>query len=188
MSPQDLCKSIFPDGEMLGLKQLYDNQKPFQNPASPTISEIDNWNIAVINHLRDLVGVSKRLNGDRCLFLTAQLGVERRDTTIWDTKYATDACKHDGKWYPHCGFGWVPDAADQTPYLNGQTPCKAIGAMSEGVFGMAKTSWGYMMAYLIKDTICSEGFTGHGGPLINADSIGIAWQGSGGSVRLDWIP
>jgi hypothetical protein len=60
---------------------------PFADKFAPTVDEIDHWNIKVINHIRDMLGIPNKVTGDPRLYLEVAWADERKFTTIWDTKY-----------------------------------------------------------------------------------------------------
>ena len=106
---------------MRGLEQLYNTLQPFANPVQPTKGEIQNWNIAVINHFRALFGVPP-IAPSRRLYYEATWATARmwRRGGVYGNydRYGADATK-GSCWgpcpngNPHCGACFVPSNADQ---------------------------------------------------------------------------
>ena len=117
--PIDICgmtftqmkDALFPGANtMLGLREVFYAMNPFADNRHPTVPEIDNWNIRVIQHLRDLVGAKQKVSGLQCLFLEAQFASERQNSRAWDTPTYPGTCLGDKN--PHCGAGFFPNASD----------------------------------------------------------------------------
>lgn len=177
---------------------------PFADETNPTVAEIDEWNIEVIRHLRRLVGVTTPLEGDPRLYLEAQWADERRFTRVWDTEYpgtngsAFGPCVASGN--QHCGASFVPSFADQAPYLvqyPGLAPFNFITGGTEGI-GAVNTNvpWALKIVQRISHWVCSEGFSGHGGPLISRSKVGMSFYteikpdgtaASGTTLRMKWL-
>jgi hypothetical protein len=187
MTPSQMCAALFPTGPytMLGLRDYFYEINPFLDNANPTPAEIDNWNIHVIKHLRKITGINIPIEPDKCLFLRAQWGAERRWTTTWDTKYPGNGS--DGVFGPcqtgdvgfgveHCGATFVPDASDQALYGQTGTLCTA-GAGSEGL-NTVKTDlpWSIKLSNVINKFVCAEGNTGHAGPFFERTKVGFAFM------------
>jgi len=184
-----ICAFCFPSyNTMRGLRELYYSQNPlpFQDPKHPTIAEVDNWNVKVVQHFRDLIGAPVKVVPSKCEFLRAHWSNERQWTRVWDTKYPTDTCLNFTN--PHCGAGFIPSCADQQPYLNGG-PCCTSTAGAEGIF-TTKTDlpWSIKLARVIADTVCREGLSGHSGPFVGREYMGLSFVCMGAStvVRAKW--
>ncbi len=174
---QELCDTFFPGGVMIGLEDLYNNTKPFQDEENPTMAEIDNWNLKVFQHFRAITG-GIPIEADYSLFLTSQWGDERWATDLWDTKYPNNVCtpKRDMS-RQHCGVGfWPRDCQDQQPYLLSGDPCVTNGTSEEGIAYLeADIPWAHKIARsVLARYVCAEGMTGHGAPMF------------GGITKIGW--
>lgn len=198
---QTVFNFVFPNGPVMrGLKQLYDNVQPFADRAKPQPSEIENWNLQVIRHFRDLLGINhpEGFNLDRQLFQTSKIANERKFTTTWDSRYPVDSATQwgtsafDGSFGPcqggsnaHCGWRFVPlTQADQAPYYNDNTthPWDGWYAASEGLVGWYGTQMN-MMSALIYSLLSPV--DGHVFPFFNKSRLGWSQIDTYG-VRLHW--
>ena len=88
---EELCAFIRPKpGEplqFLGLKQKFDQVKPFADNTAPTVAEIDNWHREVILHFRNLLGNPNPMKPDARLFLECRWSDERKHSQVWDVAY-----------------------------------------------------------------------------------------------------
>jgi len=186
----EICKWVFPSiNTMRGLRDLFYSLKPppFADNTKPTIAEIDTWNIQVIQHFRNLIGAKQEIKPDRCLFLRAYWGDERKLTDIWNQKYPVDTCV--GSTNEHCGATFLPSCQDQLPYLDGNPCCDTLPAGAEGVFSVKMDlPWSIKLSRVIGDTLCREGLTGHTGPFVGRELVGLSFACQDGShiVRAKW--
>ena len=121
-----------------------------------------------------------------CLFARALWGDQRKYTTMWDAKYtgtvgsAAGPC--EGSNNAHCGASFIPDAADQGPYLpSGHAPCRAAQG-AEGVLGGPKTDipWSIKWSRGLCNTLHAEGFFGgHVGPFFRREKFGFSFWDTG---------
>lgn len=96
----ELLEWLFPGGEFLvarvgsrplrGLMSLYDSTQPFANPAYPTVKEMEEWNLRVMNLFRALVG-RPPMEDTRLMMLKSQWNMEKRlggfpQYINWDNK------------------------------------------------------------------------------------------------------
>jgi hypothetical protein len=171
-----LCSWAFPSaGHMRGLRELYLSTQPFANELLPTVYEIEQWNLKVINHLRALFGLTAFATLSKKQFLRAQWANERRYTTVWDSAYPTGTCV--GSTDPHCGFTFQPSCADQVPYLDGAECVPVETNYVEGVIWVPTwMPWATKMAYILENVICNEGRESHGGPFFFGAELGMAWH------------
>lgn len=176
----ELCNWLFPDDNFIlkGQIQLFKEIKPFEDINKPKIEEILLWNILIIRHLRNLLGIKIPVNFNRTLMLICRWSDERKYTTSWNNKYPNNICKKKGD--SHCGAFWYPNnKEDQKPYLkddNFITNKWINGVITEGIFGFdPKLTWFSIMSSIIKHTICNEGLTNHSGPFIHANKLGISF-------------
>ena len=166
---------------MLGLREVYDTVQPFKDPKNPTVAEIDNWNVRVIQHFRDLIGAPTKVVADRCLFLQTQWAQERKYSTIWDTKYPNGTCV--GSTNAHCGAGFIPSCLDQRPYSTDGICCTRT-QMSEGMFTVnADLPWSIKLTRIIGSMICT-GDWAHLGPFMIRPNVGLSFACIGGSQVL----
>lgn len=207
----ELCAFVKPDGVWpsnfiyKGLLQRYREVQPFADEVNPTVEEIDMWNLEVINHFRNLLGVPGVMQPDARLYIECRLADERKYTTAWDASYPTGVGT-DGPCPPgsamHCGASFFPSQTDLAPYiaaapynsdfvkypeLDGYTTRRG---QSEGI---APTfhwiPWGVKLAHILTQWICTEGLTGHPGPYFGDPpraTVGMSWwynpPATGGSV------
>jgi hypothetical protein len=178
MSRQEICSWAFPKWHtMRGLKQMYDKQPAFADPKNPTVSEIEAWNVRVVNHARDLFGIKVRVKNDRCLHLLAHWAEERGSTRKWDIPKYPGGCPEP---HTHCGVGFMPDCEDQKPYLKeGEACCPGLngGFPAEGILGVrVDHPWSIRMATIIGRYICQQAGTGgHMGAIFKSTSMGLSW-------------
>lgn len=161
---------------MRGLKQLYDQKRPFQDEMNPTILEIDLWNVEVIQHYRRLLGISQPVRPNRCLFLRANWSDEQKFTREWES-YAGYSCSSTGD-ANHCGATFAPPDALQVPYrVDGDVYCSYSSGGAEGIFPSSTWTnipWSLKMMRVIRSA-AGEGFTGHGGPFVGRCMVGMSW-------------
>jgi hypothetical protein len=181
MSKAQICDYAFPNKIMRGLKQLYEKKNPFKDPKKPTVAEIEDWHVNVINHLRDLFGIKVKIEKDRCLYLQAHWAQEKFVSRKWDSPKYPNTCAGKNI-LTHCGFAFVPDCEDQKPYLNGGSCCEGkewkFGgtAGGEGLLGgWYTTPWVIRLNNIIGDYVCGNGTTGHMEPVFIAPTMGASW-------------
>lgn len=195
-------------GILRGIELLYYSSVPipFADKFAPTTIEIDEWNIKVINHIRNMLGITKKVTGDPRLFLEATWADERRLSTVWNDKYpgilnsANGPCQIPGS-QGHCGATFFPDAQDRQkyilspPYLNNMEKYPELASYTqrqskaEGTGGVSnRIPWSLRMAMIVTNYIKDEGTTGHAGPALFRDRVGISWQctSSGIGFRGKW--
>lgn len=185
----EICEFVFPSvNTMRGLRDLFYNTKPFADNVHPTVAEIDEWNVKVIQHFRNLIGAKTVVSADKCLFLRAHWNSERAWTRIWDTSDYPGTC--DGSSAPHCGADFIPNCPDQILYLgNPPSPCCVTTSGAEGIFTVNKDlPWSIKLSRVIAQTLCSEGLGGHTGPFVGRQFVGISFtcQGNSQIVRVKW--
>lgn len=217
LSGSEICPFIRPTGSsyvILGLKQHYDNIKPFADETSPTISEINNWSIEVIRHFRALLGNNNPVVPDARLFLEARWATERKRSTVWDADYPDVGGTYDGPWGPcqggtneHCGESFFPEESDRLLYINA-APYNGDYAkypeLQDYTLRMAKASgisgwagsdlpWSIKIATVIGHWICNEGTIQHAGPYVGKSTDGTSrkyfgcswwWDGSSNTVSF----
>jgi hypothetical protein len=179
---------IFPTvNTMRGLRELFYEKNPFADVQNPTVAEIDNWNIEVLRHFRRLLGrfESDPVYNDKALYYQAHWAVERRTSTVWDSRYPADPSK-PGTWgpcggssNPHCGASFVPDCVDQIPYFaSSSEPCVTDTSFAEGIFSVnTNLPWSIKFARTIAITLLSDGLGGHTAPFLGTRSrVGLAWS------------
>lgn len=135
---------------MRGLKGLYDSVHPFADEVHPTVTEIEAWNVRVVQLFRGLLGLDTGFSNDQVLFIQAKIGTERKDTTLWDTEYPAQT-PYNFQWGPcigysgsaHCGSIFEPSTAEQQLYWN-DTYCGYPSGPSH-----ADISYNYNEGYLI---------------------------------------
>jgi hypothetical protein len=175
---KDVCEWAFPNTEddMRGLRQEYERDPPFKDENNPTVLEIDQWNLRVINHLRKLFGLTGMAEWDQCLFLLAQWAEEAKHTTKWDAKYPPNGPKGDH-------YGIHPSCEDQM--MDQPVRVKEVGGCcpnteitSEGMLvgSHASVPWFSKMSRTIHMVVCDEGTINHAGPFFRAKRLGIAYK------------
>lgn len=181
---------------MRGLREHYYQINPFADPTNPTVAEIDNWNIEVINHFRSLFGIEKQVVGSPCLFHRAQWGQERKFTTYWDTTYPG---RLDSPYGPcvggrqgHCGSTFLPSCEEQLlyPQLDGQCCGAAAGAEAISSFKVKGVPWSVQLSRVIAGFMAeSQCTSGHLGPFFGRGKVGMSWYhnaGESGTFRIKW--
>lgn len=192
---EDLMAFVWPNGQwyMRGLREVFYSENPFADIWHPTIPEIERWNVRVIRHFRDLLGITQPISNSRNLFLRSQFSTERYRTRYWDTLYPSGNC--EGTTNAHCGSTFIPDPEHQTPYLaqypiGQQTPAFPQSG-AEGLFLVEKDwPWSIKFARLIWGQVNGEWMSGHAGPFYSRQYIGYNFwcnPSTGNSnVRVKW--
>lgn len=194
----DWYKFLFPnypnDFILRGLKQLYDSVLPFADDTQPTVSEMERWNLAVINHFRHLSGLPPATYLQE-LMIMCRWSRERKATTLWDTKYPGT---FDSTYGPcvggsniHCGSTFKPsDIEDQKPYWNDyfcRYPClpphdlitltQGSEAVTVWYNGNAMTAMSRNLRKLFESIVTSGGVNpigGHQGPYALRQYVGLS--------------
>jgi len=190
MTKEEFHAALFPNGgdQLIGLRDVFYEHNPFADNQNPTKAEVDEWHRLAINHLRALVGYTsedRKIKPDHSLYLRAHWGDERKFTTKWDEEYSGE----DGSAYgpcqnstnAHCGAAFLPNAADQAPYLPEGMDSVTLGAGSEGVFSSSKANipWSIKFSRSVSYTIGAEGFWGgHTGPWFHREKFGFSFWDS----------
>jgi hypothetical protein len=172
-----ICNWAFPNRDtMRGLRELFYDTNPFADNVKPTIAEIDAWNVRVIQHFRNIIGAPTEVKPNKCLFLRAQWGEEKKLTRVWDTAEYTDTCL--GEKNSHCGARFIPSCPDQIEYLgNPPSPCCVLTPGAEGIFGVdSDLPWSIKLSRIIGGSLCREGLTGHTGPFVGREFVGLAFS------------
>jgi len=186
MTQQEFYKAIFPYPDVVrGLREVFYQHNPFKDVNNPTKAEVDEWHRIAINHIRALVGYTseeRQVKKDHCMFARALWGDERMHTTMWDAKYlgvegsAEGPCQESSN--PHCGASFLPDAADQAPYLpTGHAAC-SLQAGAEGITSAPKSNipWSIKWVRAFGSYLGSEGFWGgHVGPWFHREKFGFSF-------------
>lgn len=209
-----LCSWLRPTGSpyvIRGIRELFFQVNPFADLTAPTVAEINNWNVEVIRHFRNMFGNTTPISWNARLALEARWATERKRTTVWDAKYpgtfgsAYGPCGvGDGN--PHCGESFFPDATDRAahiaaaPYNNDfvtypeLSPYDNRYSQASGISGTnADLPWSIKLSVIIASWICGEGLTGHPGPFVNPttarEEVGMDWwweSGSSVAFRVKW--
>ncbi len=197
MTKADFTAAICPTGDTIrGIREVFYATKPFADDANPTKAEVDEWHRVAINHVRALIGYTNAdqlVQKDHCMSARALWGDERKFTRMWDRKYPTGTCLNSTN--PHCGASFLPDAADQKPYLPaGHATCKATQG-TEGIFtSKSYIPWSIKWSRSFCSTISREGFWGgHTGPWFHREKFGLSFwdanvndNGSNANLRAKW--
>jgi len=212
MTTAQLCAWIRPSSPYVvrGLRERFYELNPFADNTNPTVAEIDNWNLEVIRHFRNLFGNTTPVNNSARLFLEARWASERKRTTVWDSAYpgtfdsAVGPCV--GGTNSHCGAAFFPGPTDRADYISALpysndfskypelSPYDNRFAQAEGLAGVnADIPWSVKLAVIIANWICSEGLSGHPGPYVNPitarENFGSDWwytTGGGLAFRGKW--
>jgi hypothetical protein len=196
-----LTAFFFPNNnyQMRGLRDLFYTVKPFADVSNPTVREIEDWHVEVINLLRRMTTLRSNdaptIKKDANLFLAANFSDERRESTIWDEAYPDKKCLKPTN-DSHCGYNWFPNPMDQQPYFE-QEGQKAISntaeffpaGSSEGVFSVGKEyNWSVKLAKIFYDTMRNESDNWHMGPPFGRSRMGSSFycKGDFTTVRLLW--
>jgi hypothetical protein len=189
MTKDAFAAAICPSGDQIrGIREVFYQHKPFADVKNPSKAEVDEWHRIAINHVRALVGYTsedRQAKKDQCMFARAQWGDERKFTTLWDAKYpgtvgsAFGPCQ--GSTNAHCGASFVPDPADQAPYLPAGHPGCGTSQGAEGVFSASKSNipWSIKWSRAFCSTVKAEGFWGgHTGPWFHRENFGYSFWDS----------
>ena len=192
---QQICDWIRPSSPWVvrGLRERYHEVNPFADPVSPTIAEINDWNLEVIRHFRRILGDPTPLDHDARLYVESRWADERKFTQLWDTEYSTGTpgagpgpCHINGSpmtdlAYDHCGAGFWPSATDRAPYISAQPYVNDYlkypelapetyterKSKAEGVRWLnADVPWSIKLSQGIANWICSDGLVDHAGPYV----------------------
>lgn len=200
MTRAEFHSALFPNGngdQLIGLREVFYEHQPFADNENPTKAEVDEWHRIAINHLRALVGYTsddRQVQPDHSLFLRAHWGDERKFTDMWDADYpGTDGSAYgpcDGT-NAHCGATFIPNAADQQPYLPDGVSEVTVTAGAEGVFNASKSNipWSIKWVRSFSATLAAEGFWGgHTGPWFHREKFGFSfWDSDSGNSNSNAI-
>lgn len=213
-SQSALCDWLRPTGSpyiIRGIREKFLAVNPFADLEAPTVAEINNWNVEVIKHFRDMFGNPTPIRWNARLALEARWSTERKRTTVWDAKYpgtfgsAFGPCGvGDGN--IHCGESFFPDATDRALYISASpynndfvtypelSPYENRYSQASGLSSTnADLPWSIKLSVIIASWICGEYLTGHPGPFVNPTSareeVGMDWWWESGSLvnfRVKW--
>jgi hypothetical protein len=198
---QQIQKHVFPTGinTMRGLREVFYKTNPFKDNSYPTPQEIENWNIVVIRHFRNLLGYNQSthpVSNDKCTYLKAAWAEERYRTNFWDATYPgtldgkTGPCTKPYSSNAHCGAGFMPNASDQSPYLcpTSMSPCTNTSGAEGYSTHNTDIPWSIKLTRVIGGFLNSDGIGAHTGPFVGREYFGSAWYMDGGSigVRTKW--
>ena len=169
-----------------GIREVFYEMNPFKDVTSPTPAELDNWHLRVIKHLRDLAGVNTPIEMDARLWLEARWSSERKWGTSWDVDYPPDDPSKPGT---HWGESFFPNAGHRAPYIaaepynNNFTEYPELqnynsrfsGASGIRAGKMAGIGWALMFAKMMAGWIVGEGCTGHAGPVLYRQKVGMTF-------------
>ena len=186
MTQEAFADCLCPTGDQVrGIREVFYEAQPFADNRNPTKAEVDEWHRIAINHVRALVGYTsadRQIQKDHCLFARALWGDERKFTTMWDAQYpGTNGSAYGpcvGSSNSHCGATFVPDLADQLPYLPTDHEGCSTGAGSEGIFPAPKSNipWSIKWSRAFCSTLRAEGFWGgHTGPWFHREKFGFSF-------------
>ena len=183
MTTAQVCAYIWPDSVdwMRGTQHVYDSFGGFADPLNPTALEIEQYFVAFVLHFRELTQNPTPLSIDPCLMLRSLWSDERFYTDMWDIAYPGTCGTADGPCVPcggggnpHCGEAFVPNAADQVPYLAdiGHTgPC----SLGPGAAGIAATNldipWSVKLSRIMQGWFCT--IDSHFGPFMGRETLGF---------------
>jgi len=196
-SKEEICAWLRPASPWVvrGLRERYHEIKPFKDPTSPTLAEVNDWNLEVIRHIRNLLGDPTPINHDARLYLECRWADERMFTEEWDTQYPglpmsvpggsnAGPCHVNGNRltslaYEHCGASFFPSVTDRAPYLaappyvNDLTKYPELNgyntrqSKAEGIrYLNGDMPWAIKLAQGIVNWICAERLGGHAGPYV----------------------
>lgn len=164
---EQICAWLAPSGSgqaIRGLREHFYAVQPFADNKNPTITEINNWNLEVIKHIRNLFGITIPIKNDARLYLECAWADERKFTDVWNVDYP-------GPFFPdnagsstfgpcvvgdnrlvsdHCGASFYPNTGHRTPYItappynNDFTVYPELNGNGPGsVYGPVLTTTGY---------------------------------------------
>ena len=205
MTPAQMCAFLRPTGSpyvIRGVREKFYAVNPFADNSNPTVEEINNWNVEVINHIRAMMGFTVLVKNDPRLYLEARWADERKFTQYWDTPQypggtpgtAPGPC-HDGGGNPvdiaggHCGASFFPDPADRAPYISASPYLNDFVkypelqnytvrmSQAEGVKTVnSDLPWAIKVSSMMVGFICGEGTTGHAGSFLTREYMGVSWH------------
>lgn len=221
MTKEQMCAFLRPTGSpyiVRGIRELFYQVNPFVDNVNPTPSEIQDWNVEVINHIRRMMGYPDNLKNDPRLYLEARWADERKFSTVWDTPTypggtlgsSLGPCNdpntgnHVDIAGGHCGAGFFPNESDRakyieaSPYFNDFSKypeLQSYGARRSQAEGIKTVNtdlpWAIKVSSMMSGFICGEGTTGHAGPFLMREYMGVSWHvwhnGSNGTRgRFKW--
>jgi hypothetical protein len=203
LTKSQLCAYVAPTSNTIrGLRERFYEVNPYADNTNPTVAEIDAWNLEVIRHIRNLLGITTPVNHNPKLYLEARWADERKFTQVWDSTYSTGVPgTSDGPcWDPagstnpvdtatgHCGASFFPNATDRAAYIAGNpyqgnfitypelASYPARYSQTEGLASVnANIPWSIKLGRIIANWFCTEGLTGHSGPFVNRQEFGCSW-------------
>lgn len=185
LSKGEIWARVFPQNAnaMLGLREYFYQVNPFQDVTNPTVAEIDNWNLHIVKHFRNILGSTVPVELDEKLFVRARWSDERKYTNVWDDVPGT----FDSAFGPciggtnqHCGDAFYPPLTDQPPYLSQYTPTIApFSTTGDGTTGMGTTNanipWCVKLTRIISAFLSADGLGAHTGPFLTRTKFGYTF-------------
>ena len=197
-TPQQICQWMYSGYAMKGLKQWYDEVKPFANEAQPTMKEVDAWNVNVIRHFRRLLGIDTEVVAHEDLFMKCWFsdrrysGLDRNvPPDMNDTAYGPCVWWNGGGWTQgsnaHCGALYKPSGINWNVMYtvnNGYpAPPTAGPDWSEATEGIATVNtnlpWALKLSAALSQFVCNEGLGGHAGPFTSRTQVGMSFWDRG---------
>jgi hypothetical protein len=172
-----LCTQVFPGRIMLGIKDLYDKQRPFCDPMKPTMAEVEAWNLEVFKHFRKLMGVEIPVRFTKQLMINSRLSDERKFTSVWDSQYPSEVCSKNIEDFPHCGAWFQPSWTEKIPYWGSDGPTEISYDIEKDGIMPVDPSWPISMSlpYAIMVAVCQDGMIDHTSPMLNARDLGYSY-------------
>jgi hypothetical protein len=106
-----------------GVPSLYDATIPFENVNSPTIEELKDWNVVVINHFRRILGNPIPITRNARLDMEALWSSERTNTTLFGSPVHADS-----------SFQFIPNQANQEQSYGTEWSATAYNTFPHGRF------------------------------------------------------
>lgn len=205
MTKEQMCAFLRPTGSpyvVRGIRELFYQVNPFVDNMNPTPSEVQDWNVEVINHIRRMMGYPDNLKNDPRLYLESRWADERKFSTAWDTPTypggtpgtSPGPC-HDANGNPvdlakgHCGASFFPNEADRAryiaapPYNNDFSKYPELEnytarrSQAEGIKTVnTNLPWAIKVSSMMSGFICGEGLEGHSGPFLSREYMGVSWH------------
>lgn len=121
-----------------GIREKFNQVKPFKDNANPTIPEIEAWHLEVIRHFREMFGRTTPVKYNARLMLETQWATERKETTAWDSTHPTDPPFFQGTFHTYPALGGTMGPCFQ---IDGTTRIDITGA--NGIDNPNARRWGH---------------------------------------------
>jgi hypothetical protein len=186
---KELVNWLFPAREdgwytktMRGLHQRFYDVKPFKDNQNPTIDEIENWFLEVMNLLRELLSIEEKVVFKPKLSIISRISDELEySSSLWNG--CDNPCQLSNVAKSHCGMFWDPPEKCKDKYNEMESGyCEGTDftydstEVMEGWYGINPyLPWSMIFITNFYDSFIKEGMYGsHVYPFLAKPEIGFS--------------